>query len=197
MIPRHLQITISLLLMGVLVCGIYIIKLTNKEEAKTLLLGAQDRPMAAPVSGRRENIDILVAYDEDHALRWRQTTVFMPDDPGLRAREALRAVLAQYLQTPSPHPLPAGSDIKEVYLVNGETAVIDTTAPFGEKHPSGVLVEEMTLTSLVETLTANVPEIRRVKFLVDGKERETLAGHADLMSFYESSAVHDLAQEFE
>jgi hypothetical protein len=36
-----------------------------------------------------------------------------------------------------------------------------------------------------------------VKFLVEGKERETLAGHADLMSFYQVSAVHELAKELE
>jgi hypothetical protein len=55
----------------------------------------------------------------------------------------------------------------------------------------------MTLTSLIETLNANGPGITKVKFLVDGKERETLAGHADLMSFYQTAAVHELAKEFE
>jgi len=55
----------------------------------------------------------------------------------------------------------------------------------------------MTVTSLIETLSANLPGIARVKFIVDGKERETLAGHADLMSFYEVSAVHELAKEFQ
>ena len=75
--------------------------------------------------------------------------------------------------------------------------MIDTTAQFGDAHPSGILLEELTITSLIETLSANVAGIRRVKFIVDGKERETLAGHADLMSFYDTAAVHDLAREFE
>jgi hypothetical protein len=75
--------------------------------------------------------------------------------------------------------------------------IIDTTAPFADGHPSGILLEEMTLTSLIETLNANVPGVAKVKFLVDGKERETLAGHADLMSFYQTAAVHELAKEFE
>jgi len=55
----------------------------------------------------------------------------------------------------------------------------------------------MTLASMIESLTANVPGISKVKFLVDGRERETLAGHADLMSFYQTNAVHELAKEFE
>ena len=196
MIPRSAQITVGLLLAGILVSGLYIIKLTHKEQAKTLV-SVDDRPVAPPVGGQQERIRILVAYDDDRALRWRQANVFMPEERSLRAREALRAVLAQYLQSPSPHPLGKGTDIKDVYLIDNDTAVIDTTLQFADGHPSGILLEQMTLTSLIETLNANVTGITRVKFVVDGKERETLAGHADLMSFYQSSAVHELAKELE
>lgn len=195
MIPRHFQITIALLLLCVLISGLYIIKLTHKEQAKSLL-ASDDRPVAPPVGGSQEQIPVLIAYDQDRVLRWRERTVFMPIDRSLRAREALRAVLAEYQQSPSPHPLGKGADIKDVYLINGDTAVIDTTLPFADAHPSGILLEEMTLASLIETLNANVPGIARVKFVVDGKERETLAGHADLMSFYDTAAVHELAREF-
>ena len=140
---------------------------------------------------------MLVAYDDDLALRWRDATAFMPADRGLRAREALRAVLAQYLQTPSPHRLGKGADIKDIYLIGNDTVVIDTNSQFADGHPPGILLEQLTMTSLIETLTANVPGVARVKFLVEGRERETLAGHADLMSFYQTSAVHELAKEFE
>ena len=196
MIPRHFQITIALLLVSILISGLYIIKLTHKEQAKTLLSMLEHR-VAPPVGGQQERISMLVAYDDDRALRWREVNVFMPQERSLRAREALRAVLAQYLQSPSPHPLGKGTDIKEVFLINNNTAVINTTSQFADAHPSGILLEEMTLTSLIETLNANVSGITRIKFVVESKERDTLAGHADLMSFYESTAVHELAREFQ
>src|SRR5579859_56675 len=184
MIPRHFQIAITMLLLGILISGIYIIRITHKEQAKTQL-AADERPVAPPVGGKQERIQVLVAYDEERALRWRETTVFMPEERSLRAKEALRAVLTQYLQNPSPHPLGKGADIKNVYLVNNNTLVVDTTSQFADAHPSVILPEEMTLTSLIETLSANLPDVTRVKFIVDGKERETLAGHVDLMSFYD------------
>ncbi|HEV2961949.1 MAG TPA: GerMN domain-containing protein [Candidatus Angelobacter sp.] len=196
MIPRHFQIAITLLLVGILVSGIFIIKITHKEQAKTEI-AADERPVAPPVGGKQERIQILVAYDEDRALRWREVTVFMPEERSLRAKEALRAVLAQYLQSPSPHLMGKGTDIKNVYLINHDTLVVDTTSQFADNHPSGILPEEMTITSLIETLSANLPEIARVKFIVDGTDRETLAGHVDLMSFYDVSSVHELAKEFE
>ncbi|HEY6250682.1 MAG TPA: GerMN domain-containing protein [Candidatus Angelobacter sp.] len=196
MIPRHFQIMIALLLAAILVSGVYIIKLKHREQAKSLQ-GLEERPVGPPPSGKQEHIQVLVAYDEDRALRWRDATVSLPQQRNLRAREVLRALLTQYLQDPSPHPLGKGADIKDVYFINPETAVVDTSAQFADRHPSGVLLEEMTICSLIETLNANVPGIARIKFIVDGQERETLAGHADLMSFYQSSVVHDMAKGFE
>jgi hypothetical protein len=196
MIPRHFQIAIGVLLLAVLVSGIMVIRARRSDQEASL--GATSVPsVAPPVAGQEEKISILVAYDDDQALRWRAAMVFMPQDRSLRAREALRAVLAQYLQTPSPHPLGKGADIKEVYLIGNDTMVIDTTSQFADGHPSGALLEHLTLVSLIETVAANVPGLSRIKFLVEGQERETLAGHADLMSFYRIAAVHELAKEFE
>jgi len=196
MIPRHFQITIALVLLAILVSGIVIIRMTHKEEALTLQ-AAEAGPAAPMVGGKQEHIQLLLAYDEDQALRWRPADIFLPADRNLRARETLRSVLAEYLQMPSPHPLGKGSDIKDVYFISDDTMVVDTTAQFADGHPSGILLEDLTLASLIETLTANVPGVAKVKFLVDGKERETLAGHADLMSFYQTAAVHEMAKEFE
>jgi Sporulation and spore germination len=195
-IPRHFQITISFVLLLILIVGIYIIRLRHAEEARVQqAFGAA--PSAPEAEGKQETIRVLVAYDDDMALRWREAEAFMPDDRGLRARAALRAVLSQYLQTPSPHPLSKGADIKDVFLISDDTLLVDTTAAFADGHPSGLLLEELTLASLIETLTANVPGINKVKFLVEGKERETLAGHADLNSMYQVATVHELAKEFQ
>jgi hypothetical protein len=45
-------------------------------------------------------------------------------------------------------------------------------------------VENLTLLSILGTLHANFPKIVQVRFLVDGHQRETLAGHADLSRTY-------------
>lgn len=194
MIPRHFQITIGFLLAAILIIGISLTRLPDQPAA---LQGAQAGPAAPPVGGKQERIRILVAYDDDQALRWRDADAFMPDDRALRAREALRAVLAQYLQFPSPHPMGKGADIRDVYWIGDDTLVVDTTPQFADSHPSSILAEQLTLTSLIETVNSNVPGIARVKFLINGQERETLAGHVDLTSFYDTAAVHQLAKEFE
>lgn len=195
MIPRHFQITIAFLLAAILLSGAYIIHLRQREQAKAPAAAGSEPKAPAPTNF--EHIRMLVAYDDDQALRWRDVVIGVPSSRDLRAREILRALLALYVQNPSPHPLARSADVREIYLVGNDTLLVDTTAGFADGHPSGVLPEELTLASVIETLAANVPGIKRVKFLVEGRERETLAGHADLMSFYEVAAVHQLAKEFE
>ena len=58
-------------------------------------------------------------------------------------------------------------------------------------------MEELTVTSLIHTVSANIPGILKVKILVDGKERETLAGHADLSDVYDVTAVNQLSQQLQ
>ena len=47
-------------------------------------------------------------------------------------------------------------------------------------HPGGSSAELMTVYSVVNSLTLNFPEIKRVQILVEGKEIETIAGHLSL-----------------
>jgi len=121
----------------------------------------------------------------------------LSNEPSERSREVLRTLVNRYLEKPSPHPLGAGSEVKDVYIVNRDLAVVDISSDFANRHRSGVLVESLTIASMIETLAANVPQITKVKIMVDGKERDTLSGHADLMGTYNVSDVHALVKAME
>ena len=132
---------------------------------------ADNRPVAAPVAGPRELVNLYVAYDDPGMLRSQATTVPLPTERQQRAQELLRALLNIYLAKSSPHPLAPEADIRSVYLIDPGIAVIDLNSAFADGHRSGVLVEEeLTVASLVETLVENVPGISRVKILVEGKD---------------------------
>ena len=63
--------------------------------------------------------------------------------------------------------------------VQGETAIVDFDSSTAKGFVGGSTGEEMLVGSVVNTLT-NFPEIKEVRFLMDGKKLETLAGHMDL-----------------
>jgi hypothetical protein len=160
--------------------------------------GAADaRPVAPPVAGPTEQVTLYVAYDDPGTLRQQGARIPLPSGRQRRAEELLRALLNIYLAKDSAHPLAPGADVRAVYLVDPGLAVIDVNAPFANGHRSGVIEEELTVTSLIQTLAANIPGILRVKILVDGKDRDTLAGHADLSDVYDTGAVALLAGQLQ
>jgi hypothetical protein len=192
MIPRALTVSLVIMVVAVLGMGLYL--RTLKHRAERIHEQPVDmRPVAAPVTGSPERVALFLASDAAGALRREDAQIALPQDHAGRAREILRALVARYQAKDSPHPLPSGADVKDVYLVNDNTAVIDINSVFAEAHRSGILVEELTIASMIQTLAANEPGITRVKFLVDGRERDTLAGHADLSNFYDVAAVSALA----
>jgi len=196
MIPRHFYISVSVLLLAVLGMGLYAWHMRGRAAA-TPLVSTDTRPVEPPVSGPTERVTLFVAYDDIGVLRAQSAQIPMPSVRQQRAEELLRALLALYLEKSSPHQLPPGSDIRSVYLVDPGLAVIDVNAALADGHRSGVLSEELTVASLIQTLSANVPSILRVKILVEGKQRETLAGHADLSNFFDVSSINQLSSQLQ
>jgi len=194
MIPRHLLIAVAVLLVAALGMSIYAWNM-RKTVAATPATSADTRPLAPPVAGPTEQVALFVANDEDGSLRAQAAQIPMPSGRQQRAEELLRALLSIYLDKSSPHVLGAGAEVRSVFLVDPGVAVIDVNAAFADTHRSGVLVEELTVASLIHTVSANTPGILRVKILVDGTERDTLAGHADISDFYDVTAVNQLAAQ--
>lgn len=191
MIPRHLKIGTIVLLLAVLVMSFYLHRMRKETEAGV----ADKRPVTAPVAGPTDQVNLYVAYDDPGVLHAQSARIPLPAGRQQRAQELLRALLQLYLDKTSPHPIPTGADIRDVYMVDPGVVVIDLNAPFADGHRSGVLIEELTVVSLVQTLAANIPGINRVKILVDGKERETLAGHADLSNFFDTGTMSRTAEQ--
>jgi spore germination protein GerM len=196
LMPRHLMITLAVLLAAALGLSVYAWHV-RKTVASTPVATADTRPLAPPVAGPTERVTLFVAHDEDGTLRPQSALIPMPSGRQQRAEELLTALVSLYLEKSSPHALGAGSEVRSVFLVDPGVAVIDLNAAFADTHRSGVLVEELTVASLIQTISTNTPGILKVKILVDGKERDTLAGHADLSDFYDVSAVSQLASQLQ
>jgi len=196
MIPRHFVIAMAVLLVAVLALSGYAWHM-RKTAAATPVVSTDTRPLAPPVAGPTERVILFVAHDEDGSLRAESAQIPLPSGRQQRAEELLRALVSLYLDKSSPHVLGSGAEVRSVFLVDPGVAVIDLNSAFADTHRSGVLVEELTLASLIHTISSNTPGILKVKILVDGKERETLAGHADLSAFYDVTAVNQLTTQLQ
>ena len=194
MIPRQYWIMTVLLFSLAVAMAIYVWQLRKRE-----VLNPPPAPTAQhvspPAAGPVQQVTLWVAYDKEAALHMERISIPLTSNRQQRAEELVRGLISRYAEKNSPHPMAAGSDLHDVYLLDPGLALLDLNSAFVDSQTSGVLAEELTLASIVQTLSANIPGILRVKILVDGRERDTLAGHADLSGAYDVAQVSELAKQ--
>jgi hypothetical protein len=70
--------------------------------------------------------------------------------------------------------------LRGLFMTAQGEAYVDLSREVASAHPGGTLNEILTVYTIVNALTANLPAVQSVQVLVDGKEVPTLAGHVDL-----------------
>jgi len=107
----------------------------------------------------------------------------LASDPSIRAKQLIGALISQ-VPDPALRTLPADTRLLQLYILPDGTTVADFSDALATETPSGILSEQLAVDSIVSTLAANVPSVRRLKILIHGQEAETLAGHVDLTDFF-------------
>lgn len=216
MISRAQRILFAFLLIAVVVMSAILIRL--RERAQDRLQRVQSSvPLSESGNAPPENITLVIPNDLDGSLQEVQSSLALPADDSTKARVLLEALLERFHNPHSTHPIaPLPEDqsgastpepnagIDEVFLMPapqpatsgtsrrvppGTMAVVDFSAAFAASHPSGIEPETLTLLAILGTLHANMPAISQVRFLIDGRPAETLAGHADLTRTYLTSGI--------
>ena len=76
--------------------------------------------------------------------------------------------------------VPPGTTLRALFITDRGDAYVDLSHEVAAAHPGGTLNELLTVYTIVDALTVNLPGVQSVQILVDGKEVQTLAGHVDL-----------------
>jgi hypothetical protein len=208
MIPRYQRILFWSLLGGISLMAAFL--LHGRQQAHKRLAALNDTtPIAAPTTASTEDITLYLANDADASITPTPEQFALPQEPTLRARALLEHLLSTYALPASAHPLQSGLTVDDVFLLDeakpttspktnrqsppepdesthasGQLAVVNLHGSFIDNHPSGILVEALTVQSIIGTLHGAFPQITQIRFLVDGQPHDTLAGHADLLRTY-------------
>jgi hypothetical protein len=114
-------------------------------------------------------------------LQAEDQTIFRSAELTNRVKQVVQKLL-EGPKTPGMFSsLPKDTKLLEVFIDKAGVAYIDFSDSISTNHPGGILNEQATVYSIVNSLTYNLPEIRQVKILVGGAEKETLAGHLLLL----------------
>jgi spore germination protein GerM len=97
--------------------------------------------------------------------------------------QQLRSVLTELVRGPQGELLPTfapETQVLDVFVTARGVAYVDFSKEATLGHAGGSDEELRSVYSVVNTVTANFPAIRRVQILVDDRPAITLAGHVDL-----------------
>jgi spore germination protein GerM len=131
---------------------------------------AETRRIHASLFYVSESGDVLAAVDSE---------VHYAPSPAAQARAILDAQLA-----PAPagrlSAIPPGTRVRALFLTSRGEAFVDVSQELSTNHPGGSMYEALTVYTIVNALTVNLPDITAVQILIEGREVDTLAGHIDL-----------------
>jgi spore germination protein GerM len=132
----------------------------------------------APAAARKITATLFYVSEDGMTLVGTQREVPF----GATAPEQARAIVEAQIASAPPlvSAVPAETKVRDVFVTERGDAFVDLSSELSTRHTGGSLDEILTVYTIVNALTVNLPAITRVQILIDGKEADTLAGHVDL-----------------
>jgi hypothetical protein len=135
-------------------------------------------PLPAP-PGRRIKARLFYVADDGTRLTSVERDVAYGEGPDDQAREIIAAQIAPVAE-PLVSAIPPGTTLRAVFITKNGDAYVDLSREARAAHPGGTVNELLTVYTIVNALTINLPAVTAVQVLIDGKEVDTLSGHVDL-----------------
>jgi hypothetical protein len=186
--PRHIKIGLIVLGIGFAVSLGFFVDIVGRVRSLVNDVETAENPFTPPKQPLYEpsdppmNVKIFFPVAADSALlNAEDQTIFKSMEVVNRARQILQKV------QDGPHSgnmfpsLPKDTKVQDLFISDQGIAFIDFSNTISTNHPGGLLNELATIYSIVNSLAYNLPEIKQVKILIGGVEKETLAGHCLLL----------------
>jgi hypothetical protein len=126
---------------------------------------------------KREKQEVTLFFSDSNERFLVPEKRFIPKENEVteQAQEMVKALIAGS-KTGLVNAFPDKAELHDVKL-EGDMLLVNFQDSLVANHPGGSACEMATVYSLTNTLTINIPEVKRVKILIGGKEREALKGH--------------------
>ncbi len=186
--PRHIKIGLIVLGIGFAVSLGFFVDIVGRIRSMVNERETEENPFTPPVQPLYSPTDppmtakiFFPAADGDVLMTAEDETIFKSAVLTNRAKQILQKVQEGPHSDKMFASLPKDTKIQDLFLSEQGTAFIDFSNTISINHPGGLLNELTTIYSVVDSLTYNLPEIKQVKILIGGVEKETLAGHCLLL----------------
>jgi len=187
-VPRHLKIGLILIVIAGIVSGGYFVGVFGRIRNMVREPDTEANPFTAPAAplyssaDPKMNVKIFFPPGSDNKiLATESRMIFKSREVTNRARQILKLILDGPMESSLQPSVPKDTKLQEVFLSNDGVLFVDFSSALSVNHPGGIVNEQATIYSIVDSLLFNLPEIHQVKILIGGTEQETLAGHCLLL----------------
>jgi hypothetical protein len=187
--PRHIRIGLIVLIAALAVASGFFVDVVgrvqslmrNERETEENPFKQPPQPLYAPTDPAVNVKIFFPPASGDSLLVAEDQMIFKSSELANRAKQILQKVQEGPQSDKLVPSLPKDTKLQDLFISEDGTAYIDFSNAISTNHPGGVLNELATIYSVVDSLTYNLPEVKEVKILIGGVEKETLAGHCLLL----------------
>jgi hypothetical protein len=124
----------------------------------------------------KQIVQIYFSDQEERFLRPEKRYIIKENDVALQAKEIVKALL-EGSKAGLVNTFPHGVTVIDVKIVDNEIASVNFSKSLTKLYQGGSASEMATIYSLTDSITQNIPGIKKVKILVEGKELSSIKGH--------------------
>jgi hypothetical protein len=186
--PRHIKIGLIILGIGFAVTLGFFVDVVGRirtmvhdTETTGNPFVAPPKPLYAPTDPPQTVKIFFPTSSGDVILSAEDQAVFKSAELANRAEQILQKLMDGPVSTTLSPALPKDTKVEAIFISDKGVAFIDFSDTIATNHPGGIVNEQATIYAIVNSLIYNMPEIKEVKILVGGTEKETLAGHVLLL----------------
>jgi hypothetical protein len=130
---------------------------------------------------KRDKQEVVLFFSDANERFLVAEKRFIPKEkePEAQAEEMIQALIAGS-KTGLVNTFPEKAELEGVKREGEDILSVNFRESLVTNHPGGSAAEMATVYSLTNTLTVNLPAIKRIRILIGGKKRESLKGHIGL-----------------
>ena len=201
---RQMLLSLGMMAIATILSVIYLFDVTRMVRTSTEIdeeeagFAEPEAPLFEPTDLPREIRMFFPATNNDLLVRTRRMTIYESSEPVNQARQIIDHLIAGPDNNNLFMSLPEGTELNELFISVDGIAYVDFNSALSDNHPGGILPEQATIYSIVNSLAYNLDDIQRVKILIGGSEKETLAGHClILLPLQTDLTITDIAYQAE
>lgn len=129
--------------------------------------------------GPQQTVTLFFPSSEEGVLLQETRRITLAASETDRIRQIFLALITGSNQGHT-RPLSPGTELRAAFLTSDGTAYLDLSDTSLPLFDPGIGSETLAVYSIVDSICVNIAAVKRVTFLVQGQEADTLNGHVDL-----------------